>query len=282
MKREDFTIFWSVPPDALDWSNVLTSGVRRVMLPWAFATPTLLAKLRLHGIRAIIRLDESDYYGDNAPTAIRLGLEERVRAGDVEAVVIGVEPENGINMRYGSPSWRHDLAQRHAAATNRVARAISGLGLKVITAGWTMRGVDPQHDPPEPGVTSWREHTAYAYTDVTIAGNGFHLYEYDWIWQADGRNVDFERAQITLRTAQEHFHKPLWIDELGIDHGTPVQRVRAYLDFCRWLLADHLGGRVECVAPFVSNGTPNGHWEAGKLIRDPAAYVLIAEFMAGR
>src|SRR6266508_309831 len=66
MRRQDFALFWSVPPDAQDWDNLAISGVKRVQLVAAFADAATVIRLGDMGVKVTIRLDEPDYADDAA------------------------------------------------------------------------------------------------------------------------------------------------------------------------------------------------------------------------
>ena len=83
-----------------------------------------------------------------------------------------------------------------------------------------------------------------------------------------------------LWVEQGRRHKPLYIDEVGVAGSrSPVDKMQSYLKLATKLLGP-TGERVECLAPFVSNGTGVG-WDPKFLLRDPAAYQLVKRFMDG-
>jgi hypothetical protein len=302
VRRDDFTLFFSLPLDTQDWQNLQRSRVRRVMLPFQFADGGTLTRLGGMGIGVVLRIDESDYYALLDGHRLRSELDARMRAapGVVRVVQIGVEPENGLDFRYTSPDWAQDLARRHAAATERIRRALETTGVQLITAGWTMPpGGISENDPPRPGRVVWREETRWAYAAPSSdpgkwpdIENGFHLYGYGWeSW------VDLHRVLWALKEGQELFHRPLWIDEVGIIRRSAVDSMYAYLCIATVLLGQ-AGARVKMLCPFVSNGDPyvrDGtgkilfdaqgkpriHWRPEYLLRDPVCYDLVARFMAG-
>src|SRR5688572_20969438 len=103
--RDRFALFWSLPPDALDWSNLRLARVRRMQLVAAFADAGTLTRLRNEGVTGVtVRLGEGDYttpqlrqqWCDRIAPLVPLG---------VDTVLVGVEPEHPFNMRYGSPTW---------------------------------------------------------------------------------------------------------------------------------------------------------------------------------
>jgi hypothetical protein len=115
-------------------------------------------------------------------------------------------------------------------------------------------------------------------------GNGGHIYEYGWTWP-----VDPLRFKFAVKHNLELWHKPLWIDELGVEGGAaPVDKMRAYLQMADILLSEvnseqhPLGQRVEFLCPFVSNGHPGSppSWDIRYLMRDRACYELLGQWMA--
>src|SRR2546421_452180 len=100
--RADFTLFWTLSPVEQDWANLRLSRVRRVQLVGAYADAVTLARLRDAGVTHVtVRLNEGDY----STSASRLQWRDRVAPLvplGVDTVIVGVEPENAFNLRYGS------------------------------------------------------------------------------------------------------------------------------------------------------------------------------------
>src|SRR6266516_2836918 len=92
MRREDFALFWSLPPDAQDWDNLTISGVKRVQLVAAFADAATVTRLGSMGVRCTVRLDEPDYADDLARARQRAVLSALRPLDMVDTVMIGVEP----------------------------------------------------------------------------------------------------------------------------------------------------------------------------------------------
>lgn len=283
MKKSDFSLFFSSPLDPPDWHNLDTSGVGRVMLPLNLATAATLDGLKARGVRVVLRTDE-DYYSDDAPSRIRGLLRRAQQRAEVEAVIVGVEPENAQTLTYGAGTWGQQWAYVHRKRSDAVRAALQGLGVKVISAGWTMRSIS-EDEAPQPGKVTWREivtaseagvggRADFGYNDDEYDGAGCHIYQYGW-----QSFVDVVRLKFALKEAQSLFHKPLWIDELGISSGGQLQRMAAYLDIATMLLTHPLGERVEMLCPFISNGNGIG-WDPGFLMTDPACYRLVREWLA--
>src|SRR5438477_4988474 len=166
MKREGFTLFWSIPPDAQDWDNLRTSGVKRVQLVASFADHDTVAKLGAMGIKCAVRLDEPDYGDDGVRAQQRDKLAALQPLGVVDTVIIGVEPENTLNCKYGSLTWGENEAWDHAAKLTAMVGLVKSLGLRTVSAGWTARGIDMNWSNAEgvqPGLYTWFEITRTAY-----------------------------------------------------------------------------------------------------------------------
>jgi hypothetical protein len=271
--RDKFALFFSMPLDAQDWDNLTISGVKRVMLPYGIATAEQIGLLAEIGKRVILRLDESDYYHDQAPLDVAATLQRwKALLGDsIEALVCGVEPEHLTNLSYDSPTWGQDHARDHARRVDRVRAAVQPLNIKVVSPGWTMRTIS-ETDPLQPGEMAWRELCAPAYHQCD--GCGYHLYTYNWQSVVDNLRVYF-----ALQKACIFWHKPLWLIEVGVGGGGPVDRMQAYIDIANILLDPALpfNKRIEMFCPFISNGTGEA-WDSGYLLRDPASYELLSHW----
>lgn len=303
MTRQDFCLFFSLALSDADWNNLDLSGVQRVMLPLslAHARPDILARLAGMGVRLIIRLEE-DYYNDEAPKRVTLQVKDAQRLVPVEAIIVGVEPDNAFNLNYGSPTWGQPHAYEHRAAAWRVFNALvaAGLGMELVSAGHTMHSIS-EDEVPAPGREAWAEICRPLYSQMD--GAGAHIYGYG----SDGHYINTVRALFALKAAQERFHKPIWIDEIAFDSGSQVERMDAVLRFAR-LMERHWNGkewiphplshRVRMICPFVSNGDPYKrdaqgnilrdaegkpltHWKPELLINNPQAYELVGRYMAG-
>ena len=276
MRREDFALFWSLPPDLQDWDNLTVSRVRRVQLVASFTDQPTIARLASMGVRCTVRLDEADYATGDARLRSRDRIGTLLPLGAIDTVMVGVEPENAFNFRFGSPTWGQHAALDHAALLTAMTALLRPLGVRVVSAGWTARGIDMNWSNPEgvqPGLYTWLEITRQAYNACDL--NGFHLYGYD------GTEYDlWERMRRHLWVEQGRRHKPLYIDEVGVlGSNTPVDKMRSYVRFATRLLGP-MGERVAAFTPFVSNGTGIG-WDPRFLIRDRQAYLLLRRFIDG-
>lgn len=275
--KDKFTLFFSMPPDDVDWANLRASRARRVMLPLWLATPELVERLRQAGVGHVtVRLEESDYYTPAARSRA-IGKCGRLRGTIVATCILGVEPENGIDLSYGSPDWGHARAREHADAVQQMAAMLAGFGWKLVSPGWTARVKSETEIAP--GEHAWRELCAPAYQ--ALHGCGVHIYTY----QVEGI-VDELRLMWLVSKWAGWWHKPIYIDEIGVDKGTQVERMRVYLWVASYLLNPRLpaNGRVEMLCPFVSNGDPGDpnspKWPPGLLLRDPECYRLLGAWMS--
>lgn len=286
--KDRFALFFSLPPDERDWQNLAASRVRLVMLPLSLAAirMDIVARLKQAGCRLVLRVEEGTYR--DAASAARIGGEVAAVSAvcQVEATVAGVEPENGVHMIYGA-DWEKVRAYEHRNAFDRLRVALQLRGLRVIAPGWTKHSIS-EDDPPMPARTTWREictmpqysehdRNRMSFGYHSADGVGWHEYQHGW-----HGFVDELRLKFSLKQAQELWHLPIWIDELGVNSGTQVERMRAYIDIAEMLLTHRLGQRVELLTPFVSNGDPGPppyHWNPGLLLTDPACYRLLGDWM---
>lgn len=284
--KQRFAIFWSLPPDDQDWVNLALSRVKLVMIMLEFCDAVTLTRLRDMGCRVVIRVNEGAYYDDAAPTRIRNLVLGAKALCPVEAVIIGNEADHAQDLQYGSANWGQAWAYQHRKRFDALRKALQLVGVKVISPALIMRSIS-EDEYPAPGQVAWREilclpDNGYGYLDAE--GNGVHLYMY----HADGP-VDTLRALFALKYYATIWHKPLWIDEIGIpDKRSQVEKMRAYIAFAEYLLSirddgkQHpLGQRVEFLCPFVGNGIPGDPpaWNPNYLIRDPNAYRLLGDWL---
>jgi hypothetical protein len=275
--RAQFSLFFSLPLDGLDWGNLLNSHVKRVQAMLPFCTPDFCKRLAGHGISLQVRVPR-DRLMDIASVAVEMhSIKKWVQ---VDGAIIDNEPEHTYDMRYGSPTWGHQHAYQHRRDMEAALYVLRPLGIRVCSPGWTSRVKDFNwKEGLFPGEQSWLEVTRIEYNRCDY--NGLHAYTYD------GTAYDInERMRRIFHREQERRHRPLWVNEIGVDRGTQVERMAVYIEIARQLMTTNTasvwygaGERVEGFTPFVSNGTPNGHWDAGYLLRDPACYALLGEFM---
>lgn len=286
--KQRFALFFSLPLDNQDWANLAASHVKLAMLMLPFADAATLRRMRDMGIRVVLRVPEESYYEDTAPFRIKSEVMTAMQSCPVEAVLVGNEPDAAQDLGYGSPSFGQPFAYVHRRRFDAVRVALQGVGIKVISPALIMRSIS-EDEAPAPGQVTWREilclpDTQGKYGYLEADGNGVHIYGYGW----DGP-VDELRYKFALKIAATLWHKELWIDEVGMTGKyTQVEKIAAYIDMTEILLSvqnngkQHpLGQRVNLLCPFVSNGTPGDPpaWSPGFLIRDPAAYALLGNWM---
>lgn len=279
--KHKFGLFFSLPLDPQDWLNLQASSVCLVMLPLEFADNQTLDRLKGMGVRVVLRVNESDYYDDLAPGRIRNHVFTANQHCPVAAVIVGNEPDHPLDWRYGSNTWGQEWAYLHRRRFDAVRLALQAIAAKVVSPAVTMRAIT-EDDVPQPGRTTWREimclpDEAKRQGYLEADGNGVHLYQHAW----DGP-VNMWRVKVALREYEELWHQPLWIDEVGVVSASgSVARMQAYIDIAEMLLSHPLGWRVECLIPFVANGSPGNppSWPPQYLMRDPQAYALLGAWM---
>jgi hypothetical protein len=137
MQKSDFTLFFTMPLDAQDWSNLAASHVTRVMLPIEYADTTTLDRLRGMGVRVVLAVGETAYYDDLAPNRIRNQVAAAASHASVSAVQVGREPEVAYGLNDGSPTWgQQEHAYEHRRRFDAVRRQVQGLGVRVVSPGW--------------------------------------------------------------------------------------------------------------------------------------------------
>jgi hypothetical protein len=276
--KDKFTLFWSLPPDELDWQNLRVSRARRVMLPFniAFSRQDVLSRLRQEGCRVVLRVEERTYSGDNDPQVIRSRFRVMRPLVTIDAVIIGCEPDDRVpSFRYGAPSWGQEHANEHQFRMDRVRAALQPEGVTVVSPGLMMRSVS-EDDAPQPGRVTWREIVAPAYNRCD--GNGAHIYGYEW-----QSYVDTLRAKFALKEALELLHKPLWIDECGFGLRSETSAMNGWISFAGMVMAQPgLAERIEMICPFVSNGDPGNPpvWDPRYRVRSTAEYQRLGAFLA--
>ena len=283
MNKSDFTLFFSLPLDETDWQNLAASQVKRVMLPFSVATPDTLSRFAQMGLRVVLRVEEGSYGDPSAGGRIAQGVIAARSHAVIDAVIIGTEPDAGPDWTFGSRNWGQERAFAHRSAFDRVRHALQFARIRAISPGWTTRSVT-EDDPPQPGRTSWREimsgpeilqdgTRSFGYQDAD--GCGVHFYQYRLV-----SAVDELRFKFYLKEQAELWHKPLWIDEVNIDNGDPLTRMRACIAMADMLVSGPFatGPRVAMFCPFVSNGDAHG-WSPGYLMRDPACYTELGAWL---
>jgi hypothetical protein len=236
----------------------------------------VLAHLAALGKRVIIRLEE-DYYDHDAPQRIRGQVRDAMRLVPVDAIVMGVEPDAPFSLKYGAPSWGQDSARSHANAMAKVRQALADLGPRLISPGWTA-GMKHVVDDLYPGKQAWRLECGEAYAECDA--NGGHVYLHVWRgWQDEFYFIN------QVNELAQMFHKPLFIDEVGVTDGSDVEQMRAYIRMTQMLEDEHweAGQRVVGFVPFISTGDPGNPpvWNGKYLLKEEAAYQLLGTFMGG-
>lgn len=291
-QKRDFTLFFSLPLDAVDWRNLEASTVRTVMLCLEFADTSTLARLAGMGCRVYLRVNEGSYYQDDAPLRIAAHVAMAREVIEVVGVFVGCEPENALDFSYTSNTYGAEFAYVHRRRFDAVRIQLQKMGVRVISPAQTCRSIS-EDEQPVPGSVTWREICCLpemAYTEaqgrfgyLSADGNGVHVYQYAW----DGP-VDELRLKFMLKQAANLWHKLLYIDELGVSgNATQVQKMAAYIEVAEILLSQRdgrqhpLGQRVAMLCPFVSGGDPGNppSWDRRFLIRDEAAYRLVADWL---
>jgi hypothetical protein len=293
--KQRWCLFFSMPLDEQDWRNLNVSKVRLVMLPFSLAYnhPDLLGHMAALQKRLILRIDEGELYTTD-PYVFRQRLYAMIRSVQVEAVIIGNEPEGGHDMTFSSPNWGQDWAKHHKQVLDEVRVALSNLGAKLISPGWTV-GRKREIDPLLPGRIAWRIEVGEEYGRCD--GNGGHVYLNEWGGEQGLQNEIGYLNQVN--NLCEMYHKPVWLDEVGITQGSDLEQMRAYIRMSDMLLdrSWEAGSRVELFSPFISNGDPykrDGegnilkdaagnplwHWNPKYLLRDEGAYSELGRYLA--
>jgi hypothetical protein len=299
-ERWMFAFHWSTLPAPVDWDNIRTGEFQCAMLDWSIASVSLCRDLKNAGIVAIaVRLWPEDY---STETARNLTINRLVKLQDegVCFLVIGREPENAYGLTYND-DWHGGEAfvvRDAILEMNRRALVLHSQQrpLWTVSPGLTYRGHYTNWDARDnrgaglqPGEYTWLEILRPALDECSY--NGFHS------GGSDGTEYDItERMKDTIHEAQERYHRNLFIDEIVISRGTPVQRMTTYLRVATKLLERRatnvagseipLGGageRVRWLCPFISLGEPGEPpaWPRSQLLRDPDCYPLVRAFMRG-
>lgn len=297
-KRDWFCLFFPEPLDELDFGNLKASGVKRVQLFFRTALnhPEMLKRLRSMGVRVILRLEEpaqhepveTTYYAANAWLFIRAGLLQIMQLVDVEAVIVGNEPEQPYDLTWSSFNWGNNPDAKwplgkvwhHAFAFEQVRRALADLPVKIVSPGWSCHRMTP-NDRPQPGRASWGRICADAYNGFFAATpqeaervkNGMHVYVHNWRSEED-RN----RFKWALGNELERCHRVAWMNENNSNNGTDMEQMAAVIEMSDITRSHPDGGRVESFCFFVSNGRGNA-WRAEYIVRERAAYDMLGRWL---
>lgn len=273
--KTDFTLAWFAPPDQQDFANLVASHVQRVMMPYqlAYQNRDLLTRLMSMGRHLIVRT-EQDYVGPTWDIAVGLNAIRRVIP--VDAVIFGTEADNGVDFRFGAPDWQEKAPQSAArvwALMQAVRMGVSGLTTVAPAMTWPPEMIS-EDGTPQPGRTSWQDIVRLPYDSAD--GVASHCgYVLGW----DGNAVNEWRFKVGLKREVETWHKPLWIDECTYPTDNDVAQMRCAIDEADIIMAGECKDRVRMLCPFISTGFVNGSWDKKYIIRDPAAYTLLGEWM---
>jgi hypothetical protein len=253
------------------------------MLPFGFAFPQTLTELKNRDIRVVLRVEEGAYNDDAGAAAVVQGAVVARSLCDLDAVIIGCEPDVGVDFGFASPTWAQQAAYAHRRNFDRARLLLQSAGIQVISPGWLMRSIS-EDEPPQPGRAVWREimslpqdlpggSRSFGYLDAD--GSGAHIYQYSWTWP-----VDMLRFKFAVKHASEMWHRPLWIDEANVNTGPPLQRMAACLNMADLLVSPGFdaGSRVVMFCPFVSNGNGVG-WDIRYLLRQRECYQMLGNWM---
>src|SRR5262245_16699679 len=179
--RSDFTLHFSLPLDQVDWQNLRLSRVSAVMLAGIAATQEVVQRLRNEGINHItVRLSNDDVWSADKRKAWADEL-ARLR---VEAVVLGTEPDNAYDLRYGHP-WGEasafarvtDIHQAHLEIKEKAPH------IQTVSPALTYRGhYRDWREGVQPGRYTWLEILRLSLDECDLCG--LHLYG------ADGTTFD--------------------------------------------------------------------------------------------
>ncbi|MBF6615075.1 MAG: hypothetical protein IVW55_18385, partial [Chloroflexi bacterium] len=271
-----FALFWAVLPTQADWDNLDASHVRLVMLTMQVAAHgDVLRGLQSRGIRVVLRLAQGSDTG-KPPNVTLTAVRAVAAVVGVEAVIVGCEPDNGFRMDYGSPDWGQSAAYAEGRRVDELRRLLVWAGYRVVSSALTCREIS--ETDVAPGLHTWREIVGPAYQQCD--GCAWHLYMYDWAGV-----VDQIRAMFALSKAVGWWHKPIWIDEIGLPSTrlSDIEQMQAYIDVANMLLDSRRawGTRIEMLCPFISAGDPRAGqaWDASLLLKDVEAYRLLGRWM---
>ena len=304
--RDVWALFFPQPPDEQDLNNLAVAGVDRAYLHFWMVQEHMDALVNLgeRGVRVILRIEEPSpqmaymdprsYYHERGPEAICATLNLYQRFADIEAVTVGNEPEHEYDLTRTARSekggwgnfpfgvWQHwaGKAGAHAEAVGRVADALYDSGVKVVSPGWTHRRITP-HQPAEPGRASWARLCTDAYN--RCHGGGIHLYGYGHeTLHKDGE--DYNRLLWALGHELERVHTEPWVLEANTDkeEGSEVEHMMWCIKMFEAItnpVHSH-GANLGAFIPFTSNGVPGDSWPHRFLMRDPAAYRVLGEYLS--
>lgn len=275
-----------------DHENRVASGVTRVQLFLGVAknTPAQLDTLRSQGVSVILRIEEPDpgkragsYYDEGAHLQI-VGDVNAVRQHvEVEAVIVGNEPQGFYNLKHGSPTWgnkpepeypnKGGRAEAHRYALGKLRVALQAGGLKVVSPGYKRGRVRPEQ-PPEPGNATWARECLLEYNKCDAGG--IHVYEDSWLSVEDEN-----RYKWAVGEELERVHTSVWLNETNINtrQATDVERMRALISMYDLLASQPwTDGVITSFCPFSSNGRSDEIW-SHMIIRDIWAYQTLRTWL---
>lgn len=292
------SLFWTLPPGAAsslttaqqDFDNLRASRVKRVQLIADFAYPDLLRRLRGdYGIRGVSMRLHAHQYDNRASRVSWQGRIAQLRSEGLDTVVLGVEVDEGFDMRFGRGSWGEYRAAQLRDEINALLDEWAELiraGLRIVAPAFMYRGhYRDWREGLQPGWFRWWEILRPALNRCTA--NAVHVYG------ADGTLYDTrERVKTGLWLAQSLANVPVWLGEVNCDRGTDQEQMLflvRLLSLLYWTDASHpdrgpwagSGERVVGFVPFAANGNGIGWGSPSHLIADRAAYELLGRFLSG-
>lgn len=291
MERSGLRLLWSMPPEGQrggpgrpatgDWLNLELSGVRGVMIPYQIirGNAWVLDELAAHGASVIVRLLDGDICNDVCCEQVWSYLQIWRRKCKIELLICGNESdlEAKVSFRWGG-KWGNEPGGAAERSRDRLATArkwLEGSGVPLASGALSCQDFR-ENDPAQPGLMEWcaiirPETNRYKYNVV-------HAYTYNWLGDVDRVSIK-NRLQLM---AGLH-HRELVLGELGIKSSkhTQMEKVRAYMEVCRWLCDPGFGpsSRYVMAIPYISTGTDE--W-ASYLIKDVECYREMRRFVAGK
>jgi hypothetical protein len=297
-KQETLCLFFPEPFDAagVDEGNILASKVRRVQL---FLNVAYNSQAQLHWlaalqIRVIFRLDEpskdnaaqvaASYYSDAGRAEIvrKLRVLKGIPGLEIEAVIIGNEPEIEYDLTRGSGNWGdkpepnfpQGRVWEHQYSLGEIRPQIQALGIKAIAPGFSHRRIRPAQKP-QPGKVMWGRICTTEYDKCDLGGS--HLYANSWASVEDDNRYLWAAGEEC-----ERIHTGVSIDESGVDSApSELERMRAIMRQYELLASDPEGGWGDVVASFcafVSNGRTGQTW-SHMIMREPQCYVELGQWI---
>ena len=259
------------------------SGCRRALVPYSLAVnrPGVLDYFGQRGTLMTVRMDVdprspgvTDRLLQNLPRFRNQAvIENLIVANDAK-----VEPENGFDMHYGSPSWGNSTPMwSHRAAVGALITRLREAGYdghpgkpRIISTPFTNRAPRAT-SVPWPGTMRWWLTCWDTY--MRADGRACHVYTDNYRGP-----VDLERLQWCLQMWATLWDPPLIVDELGINNGTDTERVAGYLALADWLLRreqQEEGAAGHCVDLLAIFAGSAGAEFAEYVLRSDQAYTAI-------